>query len=113
MEALHNADAAHVAREVAEHAKLLHQAKKRIHWSEWMSGIVGLVFLALANWSVEDVQSYGTYDMHRLTPMHLLSPTMYFSLAILFFNQIYILALSRRTEALAKLVGEVSQVAKE
>ena len=89
---------------MSERAKLLRKAQMRFHWSDGVSLVFGLFWICLAFWVLDDIKTYKAYDMQRLTPTHLLSPALDFTLGLMLLTQAFISATSRRVDALTKLL---------
>lgn len=94
---------------MAKRAKLLQQARGKLHWSDGIYFAIAAMFFFLVYRFLQDVETYKSYDMSRLTPMNLLSPALYFALGLTFLNQIFTSAAVRRLNALVQLLDPSEQ----
>ena len=102
-------DAVRAVRTMAKREELLQQARTKLHWSDGISMALGVVWFFLAYRSLQSVEAYKSYDMSKLTPIHLLSPAIYFAFGLLFLNQTFISAAVRRLNALVQLLDPSEQ----
>ena len=91
---------------IGDRAKLLRQARTRFHWSDVVFMVSGAVFFVCAAHALQDLEAYKAYDRQQLSPMHLLSPAIDFTIGFAFLIMAGVGALSRRVDALVRLLEE-------
>jgi len=97
-------DAVLAVHTMAQRAKLLRQARTKLHWSDGIYFVPAAVWFFLANRSLQGIEAYNSYDMSRLTPIHLLSPAIYFAFGLVFLIQTFLFAAVRRLNAVVELL---------
>lgn len=83
-----------LAKDIATRAKLLKQAKTRIHLSDLVHLLLGIFLLVLAYWELKSLNT---------SESRVFFPATNFALGMTFINQTYIVASFRRLDALVQL----------
>ena len=97
--------AVRATRTIATRMKLTAQARAKMQWSDAFNVVPAAMWFFFAYQALRDVGSYKAYDMARLTPTHLLSPAMHFTLGVMFLNQIFLSSVLRRLNAVTQLLN--------
>jgi len=90
-----------LASRIAKHAKLLQQARRKIHWSDLSILLVGLLLLLVGFIGVDSLEPSQKSVAHAIIP---------FVLGFFLASQALLFACMRRVDALVKLVEEAQEV---
>lgn len=94
-------EAKFLASRVAKHAKLLQQARRKLHWSDLSMSLVGLLLLLVG---------FIWLDSFEPSQKSLAHVIILFLLGFFFASQTWVFATVRRVDALVKLVEEAQEV---
>ena len=97
----HELEAKLLASRLAKHAKLLQQARRKLHWSDLSMLLVGLLLLLVGFIGLDSLEPSQKSVAYAIMP---------FVLGFFFASQTWVFACVRRVDALVKLVEETQEV---
>ena len=93
-------------KEMSSREQLLRQARRRLDWYDVVFTVSGLIFFVCAAYALQDLEAYKAYDRQQVSPLHLLSPAIDCTIGFAFLIMAGVGALSRRVDALIRLLEE-------